>query len=171
MRPPPRELLALLSGHDPTVQSLAICLRQVVHEEMAPCHEYVFKMSNRRVVLLYGATERVMRDCICLIAVHERYANLAFQRGTDLDDAAGMLRGSGKRMRHISVKSPSDLERPELRDYLRQARELAGLAPARGSKTAEVLTRFKNTPPGAATARPRDGVKRAAARQRRESRS
>jgi len=157
MRKPPRQLLALLSSHDPAVQSLALCLRQVVLEEMAPCHEYIFKMSNRRVVLLYGTTERVMRDCICLIASYDRHANLAFQRGADLKDSAGMLRGNGKTMRHITVRGPSDLERPELREYLRQARKLAGLPPARGRKGDGVVTRFKEKASTKATARQRAG--------------
>lgn len=62
-RPPP-ELLEFLYRYDPAVQSLALGLRKVVHEEMTPCHEHIFEMRSK-VVLLHGATERVIEDGIC----------------------------------------------------------------------------------------------------------
>jgi hypothetical protein len=40
MKHPP-ELLDFLYQYDRPVQTLALGLRQVVHEEMAPCHEYI----------------------------------------------------------------------------------------------------------------------------------
>jgi hypothetical protein len=61
MTKPPRELLEFLHRYDPAVRSLALGVRTVVHEEMAPCHEYIFAMRSK-VVLLYGVTERVIED-------------------------------------------------------------------------------------------------------------
>src|SRR5712671_697728 len=98
MTRPPRELLEFLYRYDPAIQSLALGLRKVVHEEMAPCHEYIFEMRSK-VVLLYGATAHVIADGICLIGVFPRHVNLAFHRGTDLRDARGALLGAGKQMR------------------------------------------------------------------------
>ena len=95
MTRPPRELLEFLDRYDPGIQSLALGLRKVVHEEMAPCHEYIFEMRSK-VVLLYGATERVIADGICNINVFARHVLLGFPRGTDLDDPAGVLQGAGK---------------------------------------------------------------------------
>jgi hypothetical protein len=66
MARPPRELFEFLFRYDPAVQSLALGLRKVVHEEMAPCHEYIFEMRSK-VVLLYSATERVIADGICAL--------------------------------------------------------------------------------------------------------
>jgi hypothetical protein len=63
----------------------------------------------------------------------------------DRDDAAGMLRGTGKAMRHIQVKALSELDRPELRAYLRQARQDADGAARRKGAQAEVVTRVKRT--------------------------
>jgi hypothetical protein len=102
MTGPPRKLLEFLHRYDPQVRSLALGLRLVVHEEMAPCHEYIFAMRSK-VVLLYGATERVIDDGICHINVFVRHINLGFSRGTELDDPGGVLRGTGKAIRHITL--------------------------------------------------------------------
>lgn len=146
MTRPPRELLEFLHRYDPAVQSLALGLRKVVHEEMAPCHEYIFEMRSK-VVLLYGATERVVEDGICNINLFARHVLLGFPRGTDLDDPAGVLQGTGKAMRHITLKELSDLDRPEIRAYLRQARKHAGLKRRRHRTADEVVTRVKQRSP------------------------
>jgi hypothetical protein len=65
-----------------------------------------------KIVLLYGATERVIDDGMCHINVFVRHVNLGFSRGAELDDPRGVLRGTGKAMRHITLKTLSDLNRP-----------------------------------------------------------
>ena len=146
MTGPPRELLEFLYRYDPAVQSLALGLRKVVHEEMAPCHEYIFEMRSK-VVLLYGATERVIADGICNIGVFTRHVLLGFRRGADLKDPAGVLQGTGKGMRHIRLNKLSDLDRPEIRSYLGQARRHAGLRRRRDRTADEVVTRVKQKSP------------------------
>jgi len=140
-RPPP-ELLEFLHRYAPPVQSLALGVRTLVHQELAPCHEYIFDMRSK-VVLLYGATEHVIADGICQVGVFARHVTLAFPRGVDLHDPAGILEGTGKGMRHVKVKKLSDLDRPEIRGFLRQARRNAGLTRRRGDAGGEVVTRVK----------------------------
>jgi hypothetical protein len=142
MTKPPPELLEFLYRYDPAIQSLALGLRKVVLEEMAPCHEYIFEMRSK-VVLLYGTTQRVIKDCICSINVFAKHVNLGFHRGTDLDDASGALQGAGKVMRHITLKKLSELDRPEIRAYLRRARKGAGPRRVRDRTADEVVTRVK----------------------------
>lgn len=145
MRKPPRELLEFLFKYDPPIQSLALGLRQVIHEEMAPCHEYIFEMRSK-VVLLYGSTERVVADGVCNIGVFRRHVTLAFVRGTDLEDRNGVLQGTGNAMRHIRLTKLSDLDRPEIRRYLRNARRVGGLKRSREGTADEVVTRMKQKP-------------------------
>ena len=140
-RPPP-ELLEFLHRYAPPIQSLALAVRTFVHRELAPCHEYIFDMRSK-VVLLYGATEHVIADGICNIGVFARHVTLGFPRGADLNDPAGALRGAGKGMRHIRIGRLSDLERPELRPFLRQARKLAGAKRRSDESGGEVVTRVK----------------------------
>ena len=142
MRTPPPELNEFLFRYDPAVQSLALGLRAVVLSEMAPCHEYIFSMRGK-VVLLYGPTERVIKDAVCMIAVFRRHANLTFTKGADLPDKAGVLLGRVKGMRHIRLQSIGDLDRPEIRTYLRRARRLAGRTGSRRAAAEAVVTRVK----------------------------
>jgi len=142
MTKPPRELLEFLRRYEPDIQGVALGLRTVVLDEMAPCHEYIFAMRHT-VMLLYGPTDRVVEDCICMIAVHRTHVNLQFTQGTELDDPFGLLQGKGKRMRHIKVKSLPDLDRPEIRAYVRQARTQAGLTRPRQRRAGDVMTRVK----------------------------
>jgi len=142
MTKPPGELLDFLYRHDPDVKALTLALRDVVLGEMAPCHEYIFTM-GRRVVLLYGPTSRVIEDCVCMIGVYQSHANLQFTHGIDLADRHGLLKGTGKRMRHLTVRAPSDVDRQEIRELLRQARKNAGMAQRLG-KAGEVITKVKS---------------------------
>jgi hypothetical protein len=135
----PPQLLVFLRPYDPEIRSLALGLRTLIHEEMAPCHEYIFAMRSK-VVLLYGATERVIDDGICHVNVFVRQVNLGFSRGIELEDPAGVLQGTGKAMRHITLKTLIDLRREDIRSFLRKARRHAGMARRRQSP-AEVVTR------------------------------
>ena len=144
MRRPPPELVEFLHPYSPGVQSIAIGLRSVVLDELAPCHEYIFKM-RARVVVLYGPTERVIKDGICLIAVFAKHVNLGFMRGAELQDRAGVLEGSGRMMRHVSLKRLSDLDRPELRVLLRQARRRERGVRAKAPMLDDVVTRVKRS--------------------------
>ena len=139
---PPVDLLEFLSAFDPSVRSMTLGLRQVVLEELAPCHELILSM-GQKLSLIYSATERVIADGICYVAPYRRHVNLGFHRGVDLDDPQRLLRGTGKAMRHVQIKKLSELDRPELRHLLAQARKNVG-RPAK-DRPAEVITRVKRS--------------------------
>lgn len=140
----PSQLDALLARHDRDVQALAIALRDLVLDQLAPCHEYAFQMRSK-TVLLYGATAHAIEDNICNIALHPNHVTLTFRHGAELGDPHALLRGSGKIMRHVRIERRDDLERAELLDLIREARrhaELDGLAAHRGNDRT-VVTRVK----------------------------
>ena len=140
MNAPPRELLDLLRRHDPAVRTLALGLRTAVVSVLAPVHEYIFPMRSK-LVLLYSSTDRVIADGVCHIGVFTRHVTLVFVHGVELHDPTGILRGSGKMMRHVVVKSQADLARREIRALLRAARSQAGIR--RGGGRPDVVTRLK----------------------------
>jgi hypothetical protein len=142
MTKPPRELIDFLYRHDPAIQSLSLGLRKVVIEELAPCHEYIFAMRSK-VVLMYGGSDQVIKDNVCSISVFTRHVNLGFRQGADLKDGRNVLRGSGKTWRHVALRKLSELDRPELRQYLREARKRAGLKRPRVRTEDDVVTRVK----------------------------
>jgi hypothetical protein len=119
MPPPPKGLTALLRRFDPAIRDLTTRLRAVVLREMGPCRETIYD-AGYTVALWYGFTDRVLEGC-CFIAVYTKHVNLAFYRGSLLPDPHRLLQGTGKWMRHIQVKTSADVERPELRDYVRLA--------------------------------------------------
>ena len=92
-------------------------------EEMAPCYENIYDAYSA-VAIGYGASDQ-LRDGIFHIAVYSNHVNLGFNDGASLDDPKGILQGSGKVIRHITMKASEDLERPELRAYIRRARKKA----------------------------------------------
>lgn len=146
---PPGELLKFLKPYDRAVQKLALDLRSVVLEVLAPCHENIYDAYSA-VAIGYGSSER-FSDGICHIAVYSQHVNLGFNQGALLDDPNDMLKGNGKRIRHLTIKSTEDLARPEIRFFLKHAlnlaredaRKLGESVDTSGKKRGEVISTVK----------------------------
>ena len=121
--PAPKELVKFLKPYDREIRDLALGLRALVLEEMAPCYENIYDAYSA-VAIGYGTSDR-LRDGIFHIAVYSKHVNLGFNEGATLDDPKDILQGAGSQIRHISIKSAADLERPVLRAYIRRARKKA----------------------------------------------
>ena len=119
--PPPPDLKRFLRPYDREIQKLALGLRALMLEEMAPCYENIYDAYSA-VAIGYGTSER-LGDGIFHVAVYSKHVNLGFNDGATLDDPKGILEGKGNRIRHISIKSESDLARPEIRAYIRRAKK------------------------------------------------
>jgi hypothetical protein len=135
---PPPELIRFLKPYNRAIQQLALRLRSLVLEEMAPCHENIYDAYSA-VAIGYGPTDR-LKDGVFHIAVYAHHVNLGFNDGATLADPLGILKGTGNQIRHITIQTPADLERPEIRSYIRRARKLA-IADARklGEKSPAAL--------------------------------
>jgi hypothetical protein len=119
----PRALLNFLRPYDREIRDLALQLRALMLEEMAPCFENIYDAYSA-VAIGYGTSER-LRDGILHIAVYSKHDNLGFNDGATLDDPKGILQGAGNRIRHITIKTLEDIARPEIRAYIRRARKKA----------------------------------------------
>ena len=126
-RPPPA-LIKFLKPYDREIRDLALKLRALVLEEMAPCYENIYDAYSA-VAIGYGTSDR-LRDGIFHLAVYSKGVNLGFNDGANLADPKGILQGTGNQIRHITIKKPEDITRPEIRAYIRRARKQA-LADAR----------------------------------------
>jgi hypothetical protein len=60
------------------------------------------------------------------IGTFPRHSALFFYRGRELDDGSGLLEGSGKDSRFITLRVPADAERPAVKQLLRKAFKLGG---------------------------------------------
>ncbi len=126
--PPPPELVKFLKPYDRAVQKLALDLRVLVLQEMAPCYENIYDAYSA-VAIGYGTSDR-LKDGIFHIAVYAKGVNLGFNHGATLADPLGILEGKGNQIRHIKIRSAEDLASPAVREYIQRGRDEA-LADAR----------------------------------------
>jgi len=78
------------------------------------------------------------------MVVYRDHVNLMFPRGVDLKDPEGLLEGSGKAMRHVKMRLCADVDRPGVRQLIRQARKRRDLGkPARSLKKVSTTLKVK----------------------------
>jgi hypothetical protein len=58
---------------------------------------------------------------VVAIGTFPKHASLFFYRGSELDDGSGLLHGSGKDLRYITLNTPADAERAAVKRIVRKA--------------------------------------------------
>ena len=80
----------------------------------------------------YGVGPKKMSESHVYIMPKTAYVNLGFYHGVGLPDPEGLLEGTGKKMRHVKVRSVEEAESPAVRDLIAAAlaerRSALGLA-------------------------------------------
>ena len=100
-----------LSNYPADVRELVLSARAIILEVMP---DMVEQLDPSADLIGYG-TDRTYKGLVCGIAIYKTYINLMFARGASLPDPDGLLRGTGKRARHIKIEKAADLEAPGLR--------------------------------------------------------
>jgi AcrR family transcriptional regulator len=67
-------------------------------------------------------------DKVLGIGTFTNHSALFFYRGRELEDATGLLQGSGKDSRFVTLRSPADVERPAVKRLVRAAFKLGEAA-------------------------------------------
>jgi len=137
-RPPDLRLLGYLAAYNPHVLDLMLALREVVLEEAPDAVESISK--GYAVAIGFSFTGKPLKDGFCHIVAYKTHVNLGFNRGALLPDPSGVLAGTGKSIRHITIRSQNELEHASVRRYLQAAIEQVDRPPAkplleRNSKT------------------------------------
>jgi hypothetical protein len=101
----------LPSEKKPTVETL----RRLIGSVAPEAHEIIYHDA-----LGYGPTDSGF-DRIVYVTVFEKHLNLGFFFGGFLPDPEGLLVGSGKRMRHLKIRSVQEAENPAITRLLAQA--------------------------------------------------
>jgi len=140
-RPPERKLLDCLAGYDPHISGLTLALREVVLEEAPEAIESIVK--GYAVAIGFSFTGKPMKDGFCHVVAYAGRVNLGFNRGATMPDPNRVLEGTGKAIRHMTIHSMEDLDRPHLRRYLRTAIDLVR-EPARAAQ--EPMPAMKTAP-------------------------
>src|ERR1700733_13237475 len=126
-RLPDRQVLNYLASYDPNFSNLALALREVVLEEAPDAIESISK--GYAVAIGFSFTGKPLKDGFCHVVTYSGHVNLGFNRGALLPDPNGVLQGTGKSIRHITIRSQAELDRPSIRRYLQAAIEQIGAPP------------------------------------------
>ncbi len=118
----------LLAPHSADVDAAARALRATIEAEQPDVVEAV-DFGNR--LIAFGWSMR-MRDLLFAVIPHSGHVNLQLADGAMLPDPAGIVEGTGKRIRHVKVRSVEGASAPPVRDLIRaqlEARARSGDVP------------------------------------------
>jgi hypothetical protein len=108
------------------VTHLALALRELVLTEAPDAEEVLYSVYAEVIVFKFAGRKR---GAFCYVAAYSNHVNLGFYFGAELPDPHRVLKGTGKKMRHIRFDSPDDVRPLYLGAYVRSAIELVGPAP------------------------------------------
>jgi hypothetical protein len=91
----------LLAEHSPELQSIERALRGTIRSEFPDAIEQV-DFGNR--LIAFGRSMKI-RGLLFAIIAHKAWVNLQLADGAALPDPDGLIEGTGKRIRHIKVRS------------------------------------------------------------------
>ena len=102
----------LLKAAVPEMRPVARRLREIVLD-VDPNAVEVVRLGDRAAT--FGLGPKKMSEGYTYIMPHKNWVNLGFYQGADLADPAGIMEGTGKKLRHVKVRSVEDAARPEIR--------------------------------------------------------
>ena len=112
------EFRGILEGRPADVAAIALAARRLVFDVLPQTVEVVWPTQRTSG---YGTGPRKMTDHFAWILPYERHVAMAFPYGVELDDPAGLLQGTGAKIRNVRLESLDDVARPELRRLLEVA--------------------------------------------------
>jgi hypothetical protein len=107
----PQSWDAVLAEHDPAVADAARAVERLVRESL-PAATVQFDAGDG--ILAIGTSTK-MRDFLFAIIPHRAYVNLQLADGVDLPNPNGLIEGTGKRIRHVKVRSAEAAGSPAVR--------------------------------------------------------
>jgi len=91
----------LLGEHPPEIQAIERTLRTTIRSIVPDAVEQV-DFGNK--LIAFGRSMR-MKGLLFAIIAHQSWVNLQLADGVDLPDPDGLVEGTGKRIRHVKVRS------------------------------------------------------------------
>ena len=101
----------VLARHTPEIQAAAHAMLGVVLEELP---DAVVRFDRGNGLLAVG-TGSGMRDLLFALIPHAGWLNLQLADGADLPNADGLIEGTGKRIRHVKIRSAEAAASPAVR--------------------------------------------------------
>ena len=105
----------VLASHRPEVVAAARAVQTVILEELPG----VVVHFDRGDGLLAFGTSSAMRDLLFALIPHAGWLNLQLADGAVLPDPEGIVEGTGKRIRHVKLRSAEGAGEPAVRALVR----------------------------------------------------
>lgn len=104
-----------LSTYPEEIRKISAELRKMAKKAMPKAHEFLY----------YDAINYSVDDSplgrMCYISPMEKYVMLGFLFGAHLDDKHHLLQGSGKRARHVKIRTLEDSKNSTLKELVKAA--------------------------------------------------
>jgi hypothetical protein len=105
----------LLAEHPPALQAIERVLRATIRREFPEAVEQV-DFANK--LIAFGRSMKI-RGLLFAIIAHHSWVNLQLADGALLPDPHGVIEGTGKRIRHIKVRSVEAASSPAVLEAIR----------------------------------------------------
>lgn len=105
----------LLAEHPPHIQAIERALRGLIQRE-APGVVEAVDFGNK--LIAFGWSMK-MRDLLFAVIAHREHVNLQLADGVELPDPTGIVEGTGKRIRHVKIRTLDDIARDDVRALVR----------------------------------------------------
>ena len=95
----------LFASHTPEVRAIAALARELI---LGVYPDAVEQVDGPDHLIAYGRGIRISEQ-LWYIAPFKAHVNIGFMRGTEQADPSGLLEGTGKRLRHVKLRSRTTL--------------------------------------------------------------
>jgi hypothetical protein len=114
----------------PRVRPLIQAARRTVKQAAPKAEEIAYQTGPPRSGRAMWKLARYAVDGANVVGIgtFADHSTLYFYRGRELDDGKGLLQGGGKEMRFITLRAATDVETTAVKQLVRQAFRLGGVA-------------------------------------------
>lgn len=109
----------LMARVDPKIEQICRRLRDLILR-LDPGAVEVVRLGDNAAS--FGLGPKKMSEAYAYIMPKSTYVNLGFYNGAALADPAALIEGTGKRLRHVKIRSIEDVARPAVRQLLESAK-------------------------------------------------
>ncbi|MEM1269376.1 MAG: DUF1801 domain-containing protein [Bacteroidota bacterium] len=100
------------SDQPPRVAEIARALRRIILDDFPEAVEVV-RLGDKAAS--YGVGPKKMSESHVYVSPQKGYVNLGFWHGVNVSDPEGLLEGTGKKLRHVKVRTVETAESPAVR--------------------------------------------------------
>lgn len=103
---------------DLEVAAVARAARQLLLDVLPEAREVLDRPDR---IVGYATGPRAIKDFWAAVAPHGRHVNVQLANGAIVEDPAGLVEGTGKRIRHVKLRTVDDVLDPQLRALLERS--------------------------------------------------